>query len=188
VKVSVDGGSAEFEVPPSLDEYFPTTTFTTSIKLPQVINCGVGYRIDTLWRFAIDVNYVGWSSYDTLSIDFADNTDKLLDIHSPRMYHDAFIFRLGAERKFRKGVWLRLGAYYDMSPVDAGYLTPETPDTDKLGITSGATIRLGSKSFLDLSFLYIEGMKRTDTNIETQFGGTYKTRAFVPGFGLEFQF
>lgn len=188
VKVTVDGGSADFEVPASLAEYFPSTSFSTSITLPQVVNFGLGYRIDTLWRFAADVNYVGWSSYDTLSIDFTDNTDKLLDIHSPRMYHNAFIFRMGAERKFKNSIWLRLGAYYDMSPVDAGYLTPETPDTDKIGITTGATIKLGSKSFLDLSFLYIEGRQRTDTNIETQFGGTYKSRAFVPGFGLEFQF
>ncbi len=185
VKVKVNSGSAEFEVPSSLIDYFPSTTFSSEITLPQVITFGSGYTIDTLWRFAIDVNYVGWNSYDSLRIDFTDNTDKLADISSARMYKNAFIFRCGAERSLKKGITLRMGAYYDMTPVQNGYLTPETPDVNKLGITGGMTVKLGDKVNLDLSFLYIEGMQRTDINIETGFGGTYKSRAFVPGFGLE---
>jgi long-chain fatty acid transport protein len=85
-------------------------------------------------------------------------------------------------------VTARLGAYFDSSPVNDGYLTPETPDANKIGITAGCSIRISDLVNLDLSFLYIEAMKRTDTNIETQFGGTYKTRAVAPGFSLEFLF
>jgi hypothetical protein len=36
--------------------------------------------------------------------------------------------------------------------------------------------------------VYIEGKKRSDTNLETQFGGTYKTKAIVPGLGVELIF
>jgi len=36
--------------------------------------------------------------------------------------------------------------------------------------------------------LYIEGMKRTDKNIETGYEGTYKTKAVVPGIAIEFLF
>ncbi len=185
VKVSVSSGSATFSVPSSLEQYFPSTSFSTAIILPEVVSIGIGFRPDTAWRFALDVNRVGWSTYDSLRIDFEENTDKLADISSARMYKDSYIFRLGAERKIKKGNYLRLGIYYDKTPVPDGYLTPETPDADKLGITAGATIRMGGHVNLDLSFLYIEGMKRTDINIETQFGGTFKSRAFVPGFGLE---
>lgn len=188
VKVKIDGGSAEFEVPPSLADYFPNTTFSTGIKLPQVATLGFGYVLNNKIKLALDVNYIGWKSYDSLIIDFADNTEKLEDIHSARLYHNSFIFRIGGQYKLNEKWTVRLGTYYDMSPVQAGYLTPETPDADKIGITAGASFNVTKKIHIDVSLLYIEGMKRTDTNKETDFGGTYKSKAVVPGFSLEYVF
>lgn len=187
VAVSVNGGSAEFTVPSSLSEYFPTTTFNTELKLPSVLNAGVGFSSGA-WKAAADFNYIGWSSYDSLRIDFADNTDKLADIASPREYTNAWIVRVGVQYQAVARINVRLGAYYDKSPVKAGYLTPETPDADRIGITAGSTIVLTDHLQFDLSFLFIEGMKRTDTNLETQFSGTYKSRVLAPGFGLTYQF
>ena len=81
-----------------------------------------------------------------------------------------------------------MGGYFDQTPVKDGYLTPETPDANKIGITAGCSFRITEKFHLDASFLYIEGMKRTDKNIETDFGGTYKTKALVPGISIEYVF
>lgn len=187
VTVDVTNGTANFTVPSSLAEYFPSTTFTTSIRLPQVMNAGIGYSTGR-WKVAADFNYVGWNSYDTLRIDFADNTDKLKDIASPREYKDSWIARVGVQCQVNGRFALRAGCYFDKSPVSDGYLTPETPDADRIGITAGSTITLGKNLSLDLSFLFVEGMKRTDTNIETQFSGTYKSRLVAPGFGLTYQF
>ncbi len=188
VTAKVKGGSANFTTPAALAEYFPSTTFTTQLKLPQVVALGFGYALNSKIKLAVDINYIGWKSYDSLIIDFAQNTDKLADLHSARMYKNVFIFRVGEQYKVNDKWTVRMGAYYDMTPVQAGYLTPETPDVNKIGITSGASYRITKKIHLDVSFLYIEGMKRTDTNIETQFGGTYKSRAFVPGFSFEYCF
>ena len=47
---------------------------------------------------------------------------------------------------------------------------------------------LAKKIFVDASLLYIEGLKRTDTNLETQFGGTYKSKAVVPGIAVSYIF
>jgi long-chain fatty acid transport protein len=183
VKTSVNDGTAEFNVASSLEQYFPTTTFSTQLKLPQVISFGAGY-VCNKFRFSFDVNYVGWNSYDSLVIDFADNTEKLEDIRSARKYENSFIFRLGSEYTCKDKYVFRLGMYYDMTPVQDGYLTPETPDVDKIGITSGFSYRVAEKLDLDLSFLFIEGKKRYDQNLETEFAGTYKSRAFIPGIGL----
>ncbi|MEW6468540.1 MAG: outer membrane protein transport protein [Bacteroidota bacterium] len=188
VSVNVKDGPANFSVPQSLKDYFPSTVFSSRIKLPQVITLGFGYCPNGKLKLALDLNYIGWSSYDTLRIDFRDTTAKLQNIRSARQYKDVFIYRIGAQYKVGKGVWVRMGAYFDTSPAPAGYLTPETPDQHKIGITSGVTLMLSEKFNLDFSFLYIEGIQRTDTNLETQFGGTYKSRAFVPGFALEYQF
>lgn len=188
VNVAVDGGSADFKVPSSLAEYFPSTTFSTGLKLPQTITLGFGYALNSKLKLALDINYVGWKSYDSLIIDFTDNTDKLADIHSARLYQNSYIFRVGSQYQVKEKWTIRLGAYFDMSPVKAGYLTPETPDANKLGITMGASFRVTQRIHVDASLLYIEGMKRTDTNLETGFGGTYKSKAVVPGFSLEYVF
>jgi long-chain fatty acid transport protein len=188
VDVKVSDGNADFTVASSLASYFPSTSFSTGLSLPQTISLGFGYVPTEKLKLALDINFVGWKSYDSLIIDFSDNTEKLEDLHSARLYQNSYIFRLGGQYQLKEKWTVRLGGYYDMSPVKSGYLTPETPDADKIGITAGASYRLTKKFHIDLSLLYIEGMKRSDTNLETQFSGTYKSKAVVPGFSLEYIF
>ncbi|MBW8050552.1 MAG: long-chain fatty acid transporter [Cytophagales bacterium] len=188
VKVKLKNGKANFTVPLFLKDSIPSTTFSTSIKLPQGFNFGIGYKLTEKTTLAFDINYVGWSSYDTLSFDFKENTSKLEDINSPRKYKDAFIFRLGGEHQLNENIIVRAGIYYDPTPVQDGYITPETPDSDKLGITAGASYKIADKFNIDISLLFLEGRKRTDTNLETGFGGTWKSRAVIPGIGLEYIF
>jgi len=188
VKVKVKEGEADFTVPGSLSEYFPGTTFTTEIELPYVMNAGAGYKISEKTKVVFDVNYVGWKSFDTLSFDFAENTEKLEDIHSARRYENSFIFRAGVEYKWKENIFLRGGAYYDQTPVQDGYLTPETPDADKYVVTCGAGILVNKYFNADFSFLYVTTKKRSDTNLETRFSGTWKTTSIIPGINLTLNF
>ena len=187
VTVNVESGSADFTVPNSLAEYFPSTTFNTTLKLPQVLNAGIGCT-NGRWKYAADFNYIGWSSYDSLRIDFADNTDKLSDIASAREYRNSWIARIGAEYQINGRFTVRGGTYFDKSPVQDGYLTPETPDADRIGVTCGLSTVISKNFTIDLSCLFVEGMKRTDTNLETQFTGTYKSRLVAPGFAINYMF
>ena len=186
--VKLNNGDANFTVPLSLKDSIPSTTFTANITLPQVFNFGVGYKLSDKTTLAFDVNYVGWSSYDTLSFDFEKNTGKLSDINSPRNYENTFIFRVGGQYLVNEKITLRLGAYYDLTPVQDGFLTPETPDSDKMGITTGVSLKFSDKFNVDLSLLYLEGRKRMDTNNETGFEGTWKSKAVIPGIGIEYIF
>jgi len=187
VVVSTDAGNADFQVANSLKDYFPSTTFSTKLKMPGVTNLGVGYKVNEDITFALDVNFVGWAIYDSLSFDFVDNTEKLDDIASARNYKNAFIYRFGAEYKVNDRFMARCGAYYDMSPVQDGYMTPETPDTDKTGITAGLSVTF-DKLYIDVSYLYAVGQQRTDINLETGFGGTWKSSANIIGLGVEYRF
>jgi len=188
VTVKEEDGSATFNVPNSLNEYFPSTTFSTSISLPQVINFGIGFKLSDKTTLAYDISQVGWSIYDSLIFDFEENTDKLEDIRSPRHYRNTMIFKLGMEHKVSEKFTFRTGIYYDMTPVEDGYITPETPGANKFGVTAGASILMSENFNIDFSFLYLEGVERTDTNLETGFGGTWKAKAYVPGFSLEYIF
>ena len=188
VNVKILGGTADFTVPASLSYLFPNTTFSSSLGLPSTLTLGAGYAVTKNLKLDLDVNYIGWKSYDSLNIIFKDHTSELQDIHSPRCYHNTFIIRLGAQYQLGEKWMVRLGCYYDMTAANAGYLTPETPDENKLGITAGASFKITNRFHLDASFLYIEGIKRTDTNIENNFTGTYKERALVPGISIEYIF
>jgi long-chain fatty acid transport protein len=188
VKVKVENGNATFTVPGSLSEYFPNTSFTTEISLPYVLNLGAGYKISEKTKIVFDISYVGWKSYDTLSFDFAKNTEKLEDIHSARRYENSVILRAGVEYKWKENIFLRGGAYYDQTPVQDGYLTPETPDADKYVLTCGAGILINKYFNADFSLLYVTAKKRFDTNIETGFSGTWKTTSIIPGINLTLNF
>ncbi len=115
-------------------------------------------------------------------------TSKLQDVHSPRQYKNSSIIRLGAQYHLKEKIFVRAGIYYDFTPVQNGYLTPETPDSDKLTFTAGASYKPSKHFNIDASLAYVIGFTRTDTNIETGFRGTWKSRALLPGIGLEYVF
>jgi long-chain fatty acid transport protein len=188
VNVKVENGTADFTTANAVSQYFQDSSFNTQLNLPNMASIGLAYHLNEKMKIVLDVNYVGWKTYDSLNIDFAKNSDKLADVASPRLYKNTFIFRTGLQYQLSEMFCLRAGAYYDQSPVKDGYLTPETPDSDKIGISTGFSFALKKWLYVDASLLYIEGLKRTDTNLETQFEATYKTKAVIPGINVGIKF
>lgn len=188
VKANIAEGAGNFTVPSSVSEYFPNTSFTTGLSLPSVSNFGIGYNMTEKIQLAVDFNYVGWSAYDSLVIDFKDNTEKLADVRSPRNYKNTIIVRAGSNIRLSERIQIRGGLYYDFSPVQDGYLSPETPDSDKAGISAGFSISAVKWLSIDGAILFTRGAKRTDTNLETQFEATYQSSSSIPCIGLRIQF
>lgn len=181
-------GTATFLVPSSLDSLFPDTRFSSKIRIPWVFSLGAGWKVTRTFKLAADINFVTWSAYDTLAFDFEDNTTKLADSKSARNYGNAFTFRGGMDWRLAEFISLRAGAYFDLTPVKAGYLTPESPDANRLGLTAGAAVDVNKRLHLEANLLWVEGMKREDVNLETGFGGTWKSRAWGAGFGVNYYF
>jgi len=187
VRMKLNKGTATFDVPASLSDKFPSGDFSGSLPLPQVITLGLASHPSDKLVLALDVNFVGWKIYDTLAFDYATNTESLQDTKSARLYENIFAFRLGAQYEVAKKLYVRAGIGYGITPVQAGYVTPETPDGNRVNYTLGLGYTIGKHLTLDASFLYTEA-KRADTNIETQLSGTYKTRVFAPGISISYQF
>ncbi len=184
-----DGEVKMENVPASLASDFPATNkFSTTLNLPGSVNFGIGYDVSEKLTLALEFNYVMWKAYDSLIIDFETNTDKLTDSHSPRLYENTLAFRIGAQYKLNDKLTPRVGFYYDPSPVQDDYFAPETPNMNNLGFTAGLSYLPTENLSIDLSFLYIYGMKRTSTYSPSNFGGDYKTNAIIPGIGLSYQF
>jgi long-chain fatty acid transport protein len=187
VNMEVAEGTATFTVPSSLSTNFPSGTFSSALPLPQVATLGVAYKLKEKWVLALDINFVGWKAYDTLAFDYAQNTASLLDTKSARNYKNILAFRLGTNYSLTEKLDLRLGVAYGFTPVQEGYVTPETPDANRFNYTAGLGYKIGEHFELDAS-LFFTHVKRTDTNLETNLSGTFTTNVISPGLAISYKF
>jgi long-chain fatty acid transport protein len=187
INMKVKDGSANFTVPASLSANFPSnTTFNASIPLPANWNLGISYKVSDKFLIGADVNLVQWQAYDSLIFEF--NPSTVPSSRSPRKYENTFIFRLGGEYTLCKKLLVRAGAYFDNTPVQKEYFSPETPDSDRIGLSAGLSLMPTERLSIDASFVYINQLKRDATFAPANFGGTYKSVAYIPGIGITYNF
>ncbi len=189
MKAKVTNGQAELTVPDAVSNSFPSETgFSATLPFPHNYNFGISYKVTEKLLVAADIHFVQWAVYDSLIFDFEDETALFQDSHNPREYSNSFIYRIGAQYDLIDEITLRAGAYYDATPTNKEYYTPETPGANKIGITGGMSIRPIENFEIDLSMLYIHGQKREAEYVPDNFKGTYYTNAFIPGVGLTYSF
>ncbi|PBQ31065.1 long-chain fatty acid transporter [Sphingobacteriaceae bacterium] len=187
VNMKIKEGDATFTVPSSLSSNFPNGKFKAELPLPSVLTLGLAYDVTSKLALALDINYVGWKAYDTLSFDYETNTASLTDTKSARMYKNTLAFRLGGQYKITEAFALRLGVAYGITPVQNGYMTPETPDANRINYTIGLGYTIKKRFGVNASFLFTT-LKREDTNLETNMSGTYQTNVCIPGISLFYKF
>ncbi|WP_129716064.1 OmpP1/FadL family transporter [Pedobacter sp. SYP-B3415] len=185
VDATVKDGDARFEVPDALRSTFPTT-FNATLNLPATTSLGIGYKVSEQTTLALDVNWVQWHRYKTLAFDY-DNNARIPDTESPRNYKDAGALRLGGQHEIDNKFVVRAGVGYAITPVREGYVTPEVPDADRWLLSAGLGYKPDERFQIDLSFLYENVKSRTETNLETNLSGTFKTAAYIPGISLSYK-
>lgn len=188
VNMKVDEGDAIFtNIPVAVASNFPTgNTFSAELPLPSELTVGTAFKISKRTKAAIDLNYTFWQSFDSLGFDYAVNTATLSDAKSPRLYKNAISIKAGLQYNARKNVTLRVGAFYDETPVQDGYVAPELPDNNKIGLTCGASFRIYERFHIDCSLLYENVGKREQRNNETHLEGTFQTKVIAPGVGVTY--
>ncbi len=190
VIMKIDNGDTKFtDIPSSLATYFPSSgNFKAELPLPANLDGGVSWQVTDKFLLAAELNYVFWSVYDSLIIDFKENNEKLVDSRNPREYSNRLIPRIGAEYKFSDKFIARLGFYYDKTPTNEDYFSPETVSLNQLAFTGGISIMPVKGLSIDLSYLQLVGMKSDKTYTPDNFSGTYKSYAFIPGIGVSYCF
>jgi long-chain fatty acid transport protein len=192
--VEARGGEAIFEnVPNSPLTPFPSSTkFDADLPLPAEMTVGLSYQFTDKWLFAFDLNTAFWDVYESLDLTFED--PNVPDSVNPRNYKNASTYRFGLQYDATEMFTLRAGYYFDESPVQDGFFSPETPRNDSNGYTAGLTFNVGERFEIDASFLYLH-FKEVDASYDSYFengqavpfGGTYKSNAFIPGLGVTYK-
>ncbi|MGI4833071.1 MAG: OmpP1/FadL family transporter [Janthinobacterium lividum] len=191
-----DGNVTLSGVPASVASNFTATGFSTTLALPDVYSVGLGIRPTDKLTIALDANYVRWSRYQALTFTYTGGVlGGSTSTVSQRQYQDALALRAGLQYRVSDGLWLRGGVAYDFHCVKDGFVTPETPDADRIGLSAGLTYEFANRFGLDASFLFEDFMQRSQdqqslvaNGTTDRVAGTYKTTIVVPGVGLHFNF
>jgi long-chain fatty acid transport protein len=182
-------GEARLNVPSTVYDLFPPDNrMTTDITLPQVAGLGLGFYPTPKLTLGLDVNFTGWSSYDTLRLDFEKNSYVFTDQKLARNYTNSFAFRFGVQYELTEKLTVRTGASYDLTPVPDNALSPELPDGNLLGFSGGLSYRISEQLNVDLAFKYIKVAKREATLEPNNFGGTYNAQLFIPSAAVQYSF
>ena len=177
------------------------TPFNASLPLPAEASVGISYQFTDKLLVAFDYNRTYWRAYDALTVEFPDMPGAPINPSNPnvnpRNYKDVSAYRLGAQYNVNNDWTVRAGWYYDESPVQKGYFSPETPRNDSYAFTGGLSYNFNSNLSLDLSLLYIV-FSQVDASYShhpepvsggqtSSFSGTYKNSAIAPGIGLSYK-
>jgi len=177
---------------------WPNGSISAPLTMPQCAALGIAYTADKDWTVTFDVQYVGWASYDNLTVTF--NNYNLANPlapgtsseSTPRNYQNTYIARLGFEYKVSDLFALRFGVLYDHNPVQDQYVEPTLPDADRLGFSIGFGGKLSDHFSLDAAYMFEPFMDRTVANSVFNFApgvpanGTYSNQAHL--FALELNY
>lgn len=159
----------------------------TEIEFPDEASLGFAFGITDNLLVETDFNYTGWSSFESVPIDFTGGaTNSLPDSELPQEWDDAYNYRLGLRWTMGSGHQLRFGYVFDETPQPEEGMSPLLPDANRNGITLG----YGTGRF-DLAVMYLmfdersRNRNRPGDELSTFFG-TYNTRAILLGATVNF--
>lgn len=168
---------------------FPGGDVTAKLTTPMNIVGGIAYQVIPQLRLSADFQWIAWSSYDSLNVDFVN--PEYEDSKSNRSYKDTYIIRFGAQYDISDKVSLLGGVYFDKMPVDPDYVSPTLPDSDRLGLSIGADAKIFDQFGISGSYLFIRAKELTVTNSkeiytvgDSPFNGTYNSSANLLSLSL----
>jgi len=166
---------------------------SAGFNLPSITSVGASYRFSDKVRAELDYVFFGWSHFDQLSLDFAnDALDQTIEFH----YDDAWQIRFGLDYVVRPDeLTLMAGYVYDTTPQPLEAVSPLLPDSDRNDISFGAVIKSGDYD-VTFSYMAVIGDSRTTitpdgrpANPDPAYPvGTYSSTANIFGVGIGYHF
>ncbi|MFP4351511.1 MAG: OmpP1/FadL family transporter [Puniceicoccaceae bacterium] len=127
----------------------------TSIDFPPVFGVAYGRTLTDGLRAEIQFEWVGFSSFDRLDLDFGANNPLFGGgITVPQDWKDSFTAGAGLRYQFEDGLRLHGSYQYFESPVPDGTLSTTIPDADQNAFTVGTTKRW-DKWYAGIAYSYV---------------------------------
>lgn len=162
------------------------------IHVPARLQAGAAFELAPELWWELDLDWLGWSYVDELTIARADGT-VLNAGRAARYFDDALSVRTGLRWQLREDRVLYAGLAYDPSPVDERDASPTINNLSMTRVGVGAGFRLVRGLMLDVAYQYVRGHARRiresgqddllgmDTGL---FEGRYQSESHVLGVSL----
>jgi long-chain fatty acid transport protein len=163
--------------------------------MPGIFEVGLTNQALSNLTLSFDLQWVGWSSFRSLSLDFENDPGGILDSSVPKNWNDVINFRLGAEYELSEALALRMGYVWDPTPVPPETLDTLLPDSNRHDVSIGLGYKSGSIS-VDLAYMAIILPARNVSNtlpvdsVGTTYTqvGKYESLAHIGGLSLSYHF
>ncbi len=134
VKLNFDDGEATFSRTGNaqIDGFFPSPVKgKAEIELPNMIGAGISYDFSDQLTAEFDFMQLGWSSYDSLAVEFEQPVAGRRKISDAKKYEDSYSLRFGLEYRLNESWSLRAGYLRDNHAVPDNYVEPTLPEGDR---------------------------------------------------------
>jgi long-chain fatty acid transport protein len=177
-------GSARFDAPLAFSQKAHDQQARADYTLPDLITLGVEVRPLRGLSAVLDLGVTVWSVYQQLAIDF--ESEDTPDTAVQNEWETRLSVRTGLEYRPLSWLALRLGMFYDPTPVPASTLAPTSPDSDRLGVTAGLGAELPWNLAVDAFYGYVHMLGQSAENPEN-LQADYAGRMQLLGFGLRYR-
>jgi long-chain fatty acid transport protein len=160
----------------------------TEIDYPDQASLGFAFALTRNLLLETDFNYMGWSSFKDVPINFTGGPgDSLPSADLPQKWKNAYSYRAGLRWTTSPSSQWRFGLVYDQTPQPDENVSPLLPDADRIGYCVGYGHTTGFR--YDVGLMYLDFKNRTTNKFLASngpFAGTYQTQAVLLGLTLNF--
>lgn len=172
---------APAQLPPPLRVATAKSDFETDIEFPAVAALGYGIQVSDQLRCEANVEWIGFSSYDSLPLDAGPNAVLLPAAEVRQDWDDVWTFGIGADWRLDDRLTLRAGYLFIESPIPDETFSPTLPDADRHALSIGVGYRQGANA-LDLAYVYSLFEERDiRSNQNPAYDGEYDTASHILG-------
>ncbi len=129
-------------------------TAATSITMPDQLVAGVALQISPTAKFLFDWQYINWTVFDTLVVDFENPAT--LDRTLAENYKGTHGFRFGLDLAATDYLAVRLGYLNHKGAAPPENVTPLLPEGDRNEFTIGFGYSFANRASLDLAYQYLK--------------------------------
>ena len=184
----------------ALENHVATPSASGKLKTPADIGLGLAYKPSSKLTLTGDITYTLWSSLDKIELDLSGIGLQGTQIDTTSVIYlnwdNTLRFSLGAEYWVKDPFAIRLGYYFDPTPIPDETFTVLIPDIgDKHSINIGSALLFYgmelSYNFEYLMFKDREVTTLTDANDDGAFDnypGLYKMKLYASHISLTYRF
>ena len=187
-------GKAKFTDMQALASFFPGGDGKTTITFPSSLSLGASVNVSPEFVLNSDIQFVGWSTYDSLIVDITKGPNFPLTGQplqkgsaSGKNWKNAMLFRIGGEYQYEEFAF-RLGYIYDVTPQSDEKVEPMLPDANRNEFTLGIGYKISDNLHVDAAYQLILFEDRNVAYSDIPLNGTYRSNADLFGINVGYQF